>query len=243
MCNIFAPATHKQIALAKQNVFDPCVLCCCVLLCLVVSDACPDVRCLSSQRHGNSLPVSAQFGTVPVSGTYCNVQLCRWTEGEAQQWLIGTDCWNLYCMVTGTSTAFSTAALPSICTPPWTGGDSLWAVPCGAVGAHHPPICTAPPRNVAPADATIVPAVRQDDRLRHPRAAPPHAARRARRATGSGLEDLHQLVHQRHRSIEHRHGAKVSMICSTGTLSSSSSTKYRVPGSWVVGSSGTRPCC
>ena len=49
----------------------------------------------------------------------------------------------------------------------WAGGESLRAVPLGVVGAHHPPIGTATLRIVAPADATVVPDVRQDDRLRH----------------------------------------------------------------------------
>ena len=74
----------------------------------------------------------------------------------------------------------------------------------------------------------------------------------------SDLEDFHQLSHQRHRSIEHRHGHEgVDVLLhgvslhplrsgreppSSGTLSSSSSPKYRVPGSWEVGSCGTSPC-
>ena len=47
------------------------------------------------------------------------------------------------------------------------GGESLPADPLGAVGARHTPKGTATPLNVAPADDTFVPAVRQDDSLWH----------------------------------------------------------------------------
>ena len=39
--------------------------------------------------------------------------------------LIGKDCWNLQCTVTGTSTTTHTSALLSIYIPPWAGGEYI----------------------------------------------------------------------------------------------------------------------
>ena len=114
--------------------------------------------------------------------------------------------------------------LPSIGIPPWAGGESHQAVPPGVVGADHPAIGTAPPSNVAPADATVIPSARKEDRLRHwninellrhTRLAE-HGAQRSPVLLSklghfdhlldvSTHEDFHQLFHLRHRSIENWH--------------------------------------
>ena len=92
----------------------------------------------------------------------------------------------------------------------------------GVARAHHPTV--DPPRNVAPMDASCVPAASQDDHLRHwhihelprhPRLVEHGPAPEqilctsiACSMSGTNVEDFHQLLHQRHRSIEHRHGRK-----------------------------------
>ena len=74
--------------------------------------------------------------------TVCTVQHQRKPTGIStnlsRNWIRGTsnfssiDCWNLSSMVTETST-LRKVKLPSICIPPWAGGEPIWGGPswCG----------------------------------------------------------------------------------------------------------------
>ena len=106
---------------------------------------------------------------------------------------IGTDCWNLCCIFTGTPTTATSAtvAAASISFPPWPGGVPRWGGPLGVGGAHRPPV--DPRRSRSATNRTHLhprrtTAGRTEARSAAlPPAGPPYAAQEREQGTASAL--------------------------------------------------------